>query len=910
MVGGEITAEGEAQEAPMSTMRIETLDNGLVVLLQEQHTVPVATFWVWYRVGSRNEIPGLTGISHWVEHMLFKGTPTHPKGMLTRHIDRLGGRWNAFTWKDYTAYHEVLPAEHLGVAIRLEADRMANTIMERSEVESERTVIISEREGSENYPSYLLREEVDSAAHKVHPYRIPVIGWKDDLRTMARDDLYQYYRTYYHPNNAVAIAVGPFDANSMVEPIRQAFADVPAGPTPPKVRVREPQQEGERRVVLRRSGGATAYLHIAFHVPAASHPDLAALLVADGLLSGFKSFVPFDQGGGGRSSRLYRALVDGGLASDASSVLTPSTDPTVFRVMATARAGVDTAALERRTLDEVARLAHEAAGTLELEKVKKQAKAQFVFSRDGVFRTAMGLGAFTIVDGPEAFASLLTRIDLVSSDDVLRVADAYFTEKNRTVGWYLPEMGATTATAQAALRPEVFFVSQPAPHPPASSTGAAREGSPPVGTGPSRAQVQAPPITAQTVARTEMRNGLVALVKETRGTGMIAVHGYIKAGAMYDGERSGLARYVAAMLQRGTGRYASHELAERLDGLGASLVIRADTEVVGVSLRALAEDAAEAFRLLSEVLIRPTFPPEEIEKARGELLTSIRIGMQDTRLMAERTFRRLLFPESHPHRQMPDGEEAVIASLARADLEAFHRDRYRPEAALFAVVGDTRRGDALATIEELFSPWSRRDGWALPPVPPVPRPAGALRGEHRMEGKTQSDIVLGAPGMARTDPSYYETMMANLILGQLGMMGRLGDRVRERQGMAYYAFSDLRAGLLAGPWVVRAGVNPANEHAAIEGILAEIRRFQDDGPEDAELADARDFLIGSQAVRLETNPGIAQMLADIELFELGLDYLVRYPGLIRGIARDAIMQAARKFPKDSYCLAIAGPHRA
>src|SRR5437899_9124666 len=387
MVGGEITAEGEAQEAPMSTMRIETLDNGLVVLLQEQHTVPVATFWVWYRVGSRNEIPGLTGISHWVEHMLFKGTPTHPQGMLTRHIDRLGGRWNAFTWKDYTAYHEVLPAEHLGVAIRLEADRMANTIMEPSEVESERTVIISEREGSENYPSYLLREEVDSASHKVHPYRIPVIGWKDDLRTMARDDLYQYYRTYYHPNNAVAIAVGPFDAHAVMEAIKQAFAGIPPGSSPPRVRVREPQQEGERRVVLRRPGGATAYLHIAFHVPSASHQDLAALLVADGLLSGFKSFVPFSPGGGGRSSRLYRALVDSGLASDAGTALTPGADPTLFRVTVTARAGVDPAAVERRTLDEVARLAHEAAGTLELEKVKKQAKAEDAFSRDGVFRT-------------------------------------------------------------------------------------------------------------------------------------------------------------------------------------------------------------------------------------------------------------------------------------------------------------------------------------------------------------------------------------------------------------------------------------------------------------------------------------------------------------------------------------------
>src|SRR2546428_9048535 len=176
-----------------------------------------------------------------------------------------------------------------------------------------------------------------------------------------------------------------------------------------------------------------------------------------------------------------------------------------------------------------------------------------------------------------------------------------------------------------------------------------------------------------------------------------------------------------------------------------------------------------------------------------------------------------------------------------------------------------------------------------------------------MEGKTQSDIVLGAPGVARTDPWYYETMMANLLLGQLGMMGRLGDRVRERQGMAYYAFSDLRAGLLAGPWVVRAGVNPANESAAIEGILGEIRRFQDGGPEDAELADARDFLIGSQAVRLENHPGIAQMLGDIGVFGPGLDYLVRYPGLIRGLSRGAIMHAAGGVSRDADLPAIPGP---
>ncbi|HEX9531258.1 MAG TPA: pitrilysin family protein [bacterium] len=445
----------------MSTLRIHTLDNGLTVLLQESHTVPIATFWVWYRVGSRNEMPGTTGISHWVEHMLFKGTPTHPKGTLTRYIDRLGGRWNAFTWKDYTAYHEVLPAEHLDVAIRLEADRMAHTIMDPAEVDSERTVIISEREGSENHPSYLLREEVDAIAHKVHPYRIPVIGWKDDLRAITRDDLFHHYRTFYHPQNAIAVAIGAFDTDAMLEAITRAFGEVPPGPTVPSMRVREPEQEGERRVVLQRPGGATSYLHIAYHVPAATHPDLAALLVTDGILSGFKGIVPFDQAGGGRSSRLYRALVDARLATDVSSSVTPSADPTLFRVAATVRAGGEVGMVEERILTEVDRLTREPVGADELAKVKKQAKAQLIFSRDGVFRLAMGLGAFAVVDEPAAFESLVGRIDRVTADDVMHVAATYLTERTRTVGSYLPVPGATASAAQAAVRPEVFFIQAP-----------------------------------------------------------------------------------------------------------------------------------------------------------------------------------------------------------------------------------------------------------------------------------------------------------------------------------------------------------------------------------------------------------------------------------------------------------------
>ncbi len=867
----------------MSGPRVHTLDNGLTVLIWEQHTVPVVTLWVWYRVGSRNEVPGLTGISHWVEHMLFKGTPARPRSVLTRLVDRLGGRWNAFTWKDYTSYFEVLPSGDLDEVVAMEADRMAHTLFDPDEVERERTVIISEREGSENFPAYLLREEVDAAAYKVHPYRIPVIGWKEDLRAITRDDLEAHYRAYYHPRNALVVVVGACDGDRTLESIRRAFEPLPPGPPPPPVRAREPRQEGERRVVLRRPGGATAYLHVAFHVPAASHPDFPALLVTDGILSGFKSLVPFDAPSGGRSSRLYRALVETGLASEVASSVVPSIDPTLFRITATARAGVDVAAVEDRVGQEVARLAREPVSPDELARAKKQARAQLVYSRDGVSRQALALGAFALVDTLDAFLTLLARLDAVTAEDVMRVAATYFTDRTQTTGWYVPEPAAAVAAPRAAAAaPTVFHR-----------------------TGP-EAGVQAPPLTPEVVTRVVLPSGLAVLVREVPGSGSVAVHGHVRAGAMFDGDRPGLARFTAAMLIRGTRSWSSQGLAELLDGLGAGVSVRADLETVVVGLRALAEDLPTVLSVLGEVLVAPTFPADEVEKVRGELLTAVQVSLQDTRHVAERLLRELLYPDGHPQRRVPDGDEEAVAAVTRDDLAAFHRRHYRPDGAVLAVVGDCRAGEVVDLVQRALEAWPAAGPWRPPATAPVST-SGVRRAERRMAGKVQSDIAVGVPGVARTDPAYYETMVANLILGQLGLMGRLGERVREQQGMAYYAFSELRAGLLAGPWLVRAGVNPANERAALEAILAEIRTFQRDGPRDDELADARQFLIGSLAVRLETLAGIAQLLADMELFGLGLDYLLRYPQIIRSVGADAVVRAARAFSTDACGVAIAGP---
>ncbi len=416
------------------------LSNGLVVLLREVHAAPVATFWAWYRVGSRNEVPGITGISHWVEHMLFKGTPTLGKGEFSRLVNRHGGSWNGFTWKDFTAYFETLPAEHIGLGIQIESDRMCHSLFDPEEVESERTVIISEREGAENNPEYALYEEVEAAAYRVHTYRHAVIGYKSDLLAMTRDDLIRHYRTYYTPNNAVLVAVGDFDSQALLARVREAFEPIPPGPKPPPVRSVEPPQEGERRVMVRRPGGAVPQLQMAFHAPAATDPDFFPCLVLDGVLSGFKG--PGVFGGeamGVRSSRLYRALVERQLTVDAGSSFRPTLDPTLFEIGASLRPGVPPERVEAAVLAELQRLCEEPVGAEELDKVHKQARAQWVYAADGVSGQAVLLGSSEIVADSEYLARFLDRLTAVTPEAVQRVAAKVFAEVNRTVGWYIPE---------------------------------------------------------------------------------------------------------------------------------------------------------------------------------------------------------------------------------------------------------------------------------------------------------------------------------------------------------------------------------------------------------------------------------------------------------------------------------------
>lgn len=422
----------------MTSVLKTTLDNGLTVLLKEMHHAPVASFMIWYRVGSRNERSGLTGASHWVEHMLFKGTPQFPGDLLERQISREGGYWNAFTWLDFTAYYETLPAAKIDIGLQLEADRMVNADMSETAVESERTVILSERKMYENDPRFLLNEELTAAAFRVHPYHHDTIGDEADLRSMTRTDLYDHYRRYYVPNNAVAVAVGDFDSQAMLDRITRLFGDIPAGETAVSVTRQEPRQKGERRVTVHGPGEA-AYFTAAYRVPGATHPDHFPLVLLNAAFAGGSSLGAFGGGGSNRTSRLYRALVATDLAAAAFAGLGPTADPFLYSISAVVQPEHTLAEVEAALDAEIERLASEPISETELAKALQRAKAEFVLAGESITGQAQLLGLAEIVTGDYRwFETVLDQLNAVTLADIERVRQTYLRRANRTVGWYEP----------------------------------------------------------------------------------------------------------------------------------------------------------------------------------------------------------------------------------------------------------------------------------------------------------------------------------------------------------------------------------------------------------------------------------------------------------------------------------------
>ena len=414
-----------------------TLSNGLKVLLKEIHTAPIISSWLWYRVGSRDEVPGRTGISHWVEHMQFKGTPQFPSNMLDKTISRDGGSWNAFTYIDWTAYFETMPADKIDIALRLESDRMTNSQFDPNEVASERTVIISEREGNENEPLFLLGEAIQQSAFRIHPYHHEVIGDLADLRTMTRDDLYNHYRAFYVPKNAVMAVAGDFDTQTMLARINELFEPIPSGSEPARLVREEPIQKGEVRLSVE-GPGSTVYVQVCYRFPAASNPDFFPLSVLDSLLAGPSNLNMFSGGISNKTSRLYRALVDKELAVSVHGGAQATIDPFLYTFTLTVHPKRKPQEALMALDKEIQRIKVEKVSKEEITRAIKQARALFAYGSENITNQGFWLGYAEMFANYEWFQTYLDRLSAVTAKDIQRVANEYFKPQHRVVGTYVP----------------------------------------------------------------------------------------------------------------------------------------------------------------------------------------------------------------------------------------------------------------------------------------------------------------------------------------------------------------------------------------------------------------------------------------------------------------------------------------
>src|SRR5712691_7327924 len=412
--------------------------------------------------------------------------------------------------------------------------------------------------------------------------------------------------------------------------------------------------------------------------------------------------------------------------------------------------------------------------------------------------------------------------------------------------------------------------------------------------------------------RTQLKNGLVLLHNRAAANPSVVVRALIRAGSSHEtpGEH-GIAGLTGRMLRQGTQNISKAALAEELDGMGAGLSVDVGYALVSVSIKCLSGDFRRAVEILTELLRQPTFPADELDRLKGQVLTELKEMEDNTRVVSERAWRELAYPASHPYHRLTVGNVDTVGAVTRDDLSAFQRAWYGPNQTTLMVVGDVTFDEAAAAAEQQLGDWSSARVEPVESTLPATDLPEAQHREVAMIGKTQADVSIGLPTLERTSPDYYALSFANHVLGRMYFMGRFGEKVRDEQGLAYYAYSELHGSYGRGPWLMRAGVNPRNLDKALDSIDAELKSFLADGPTPAEQADGVTSVLGSLPRQLETNEGAAAVMGELELYNLGLDYLERYPDIVRSLTREQVTQAARRWIlPDHLVTAIAGPPRA
>ncbi len=879
------------------------LDNGLLVLLKENHNAPVININVVYRVGSKYERPGITGISHLLEHMMFKTTQNLPLGEFDKQLKAVGADNNAFTWVDQTVYHETIAASEIDVALRLEAERMRGLLCLPIDHELEMPVVRNELEQRDDTPFTLLYEELLSAAFKAHPYKVPTIGWKPDVEAITAEDIKAYYDQFYQPDNAFIVAVGDFDSAELFEKIKQHFAAIPAaGVVKPRL-TPEPEQLGERRFEIRRAGQMD-FLLIGWHVPETENTDNYALVVLGNIL------------GSGRTSRLYQGLVDSGQCAEAFAWNSAFgyQDPFLFMAGAALNPGVELDEVEQALLARIEEIKTGGVTEAELERAKKQARVSFVFEKDNVEQEASGIIDFELMSSYQDADKYLPGIEAVANADVMRVAQQYLTRDNRTVGRYYAkrpagEPAVDGSAGAAEDEAEAVEASAGDGERPAIAPPHYRPGAPAALPANASVQVVAAGGDAPYAAERTLPNGLKVVVRENHNNQTVVVYGMVPGGKITDpAGKPGVANFAVQMLASGTAQHSKLELAELMENAGVELGFAPSRETFSLAGRSLAEDFPLLLELASEMLLEPSFPAEEIELTRQQLQAGLLNSLNDTFDMSFYTGRDLIYGAGQPFAGRVEGTPDSVAAITREDLLDWHARQVVPDGSVLVIVGDVDSAAAFSAVEQRFAAWQGSQ--------PGRSELIARGAEFKADAPARTDINLPeksnvallwiGPGMSKATSDWAARQIATFTFGG-DFYSRMNERLRIKEGLTYGAFAWLSNGLAAGPFCVSVQVNPENIAPALAATEEELARFAGEGITGEELALAKSYLAGNFPVKLSDNASVAAAIGEATYLGFGVDYIQSYQAAIAAVDKAQVDAVAAQLANPAgFKLVVAG----
>ncbi|HYH97871.1 pitrilysin family protein [Hyalangium sp.] len=860
-----------------------TLPNGLTVIFEEHHAAKVAAFQVWVKVGSADERPDQAGLAHLHEHMLFKGTARRGPGEIARDVEAHGGEINAWTSFDQTVYHIVIASQFARMGLDILGDAVRHSAFDREELARESEVVCEEIKRSQDTPSRRASRDLFATAYQVHPYRKPVIGTEESVRSFSREKVLEFYHRYYSPKNLVLSVVGDLREAELRAWVEEIFGGDWGRPFEGlAARASEPEAPG-RRMLLREEDVKEGLLHLSFGIPQASHPDVPALDILAMVA------------GQGEASRLAvevkRKL---SLVNDIhASAYTPR-DPGLFSISLTVPP-----ANVARALEEAARVLAELrvrpVSADELATVKALVEAEAVYQRETVQGMARKMGYYqSSMGGLEAEERYYEAVARLTPEDVRDVAERYLRFDRAVLTGLLPQGTAFTAEQAQELLDGVAHEA-PTLRP---ERKVRRPGNDvPMRVVPSRSS------TGEIIQET-LPSGARILVREEHGVPLFAMRAAFAGGLRYETPATnGLTTLLSRSLTRGTRTRDAEEISQLVDAYAGSLQGAGGRNSVGVRGEFLSRHFEQAFRLFADCVVEPTFPEAEVARERRLLLQDILTREDKPSGLAFDLFARTLY-RAHPYRMPTLGERGPVEALGPEALRDYHAAHMDPSQLSLCVVGDVKVEEVMALAREYFG---KPLGRAKPaPAVPVEPPPEALREEKRVLARAQSHVVYGFMGLRLNEQERHALEVLSMLLS--GQGGRLFVELRDKRSMAYSVSSFTVEGVDPGYFAAYIGTSPEKVNDALAGIRAEFARVRDEPVSETELARARQHLIGTNEIGLQRNAARAALLALDACYGMGLENFLHYSERIAAVTAEEVREVARRvIDFDHSALAIVGP---